>query len=160
VKNRLALTLAACAVCVGAHAQNAHSTKTALVQATVLDTCRFEQPGASLTLSLGPLDPSAGTAVTQTQSVKFSCTNGYTMSVGLAGEPTQTDYPRTLTHTVDRAQTVPYFLSLPPSGSFTGRGFGAGNELTLNLLAQVASTEYANARGGAYEDTVVIELRP
>lgn len=160
MKNRLALTLAACAVCVGAHAQTAHATKTALVQATVLDTCRFDQPGASITLGLGALDPSAGTAITQTQSVKFSCTNGYAVSVGLAGQLSQTDHQRTLTHAADRSQTVPYLLSLTAPGGFTGRGFGAGNELSLNLLAQVDGADYANARGGAYEDTVVIELRP
>ena len=160
MKNRLALVLTACTLCVGAYAQTAHSTKSALIQATVLDTCRFEQSGTAITLGLGILDPSATTSTTLSQAVKFSCTNGYVVSVGLAGEPTQTDYPRNLTHAADRTQTVPYVLSITTPGSFTGKGFGPGNELSLSLRAQVIGGDYANARGGAYEDTVVVELRP
>jgi len=160
VKNHLALALAACTLCAGVHAQTAHATKSAQIQATVLDTCRFDQPGTGITLSLGALDPAAGTAATLSQAVKFACTNGYVVSIGLAGEPTQTDYLRTLTHSADRTQTVPYTLSLDTTGGITGKGFGPGNELSLSLLARVAQGDYANARGGAYQDTVVVELRP
>ncbi len=161
MKKRLALTLAACAMCIGAQAQTAHSTKSTLVQATVLDTCKFERPGDSVTLGLGPLDPSNGAAASQSQAVKFSCTNGYTVAVGIAGQAmTQADHPRSLTHKTFAAQTIPYTLSLRTPGGTTGRGFGLGNELSLDLLAQVAAGDYANALGGAYEDAVVIELRP
>lgn len=160
MKNRFALTLAACALSAGVQAQTAHATKSAQIQATVMDTCRFDQPGTGITLSLGALDPAAGTAANLSQAMKFACTNGYVVSIGLAGEPARTDYLRTLTHTVDRTQTVPYTLSLDASGGITGKGFGPGNELSLNLVARVAQGDYANARGGAYQDTVVIELRP
>ncbi len=160
MKNHIALVVAACTLCAGAHAQTAHSTKSVMVQATVLDTCRFDQPATGITLSLGALDPSATTGANLSQAVSFSCTNGYTVSVGLAGQPSQNDYPRNLTHTTDPTQTVPYLLSLSAPGGFIGKGFGPGNELSLNLRAQVVGSAYANALGGAYEDTVVVELRP
>lgn len=153
-------------LCVSAQvqAQTAIATKSALVSAHVIDTCKFSSPTTSLALNLGALDPSLGVPKTETGSIGFSCTNGYTIQVGIAGQTAPAlpgpGVSRQLTHSADPTKTLPYTLTLAlPDGS-TGRGFGPGNQLTLNLTTEVQPEAYLDAVGGSYEETLLVELRP
>lgn len=161
MKTRLALILAACAFSLGAQAQTstALASKSVTVQATVLDTCRFGQSPASTTLHL-LLDPSIHSGLSAVQSLMFSCTNGFSMKVGIAGHPGVTDVPRSLTHTAATTPTLPYTLRVATPGGTTGKGFGSGNELSVQLTAEIPAGLYADALSGRYEDTVIIELQP
>lgn len=160
MKIRLVLTLAAAAIGLSAQAQTPLPTKTALVQATILDTCKFDRPAETITLGLGALDPSSGTTFKQSRALTFACTKGYRVNVGIAGQPVLQPAGRILTHTSDARESIPYQLLLATPDGTTGKGFGAGNELSIALDAEITAGHYANARGGVYEDTVVIELQP
>ena len=46
-----------------------------------------------------------------------------------------------------------------PNGNI-GKGFSLSNQLTLRLSADVLAASYQDLKGGSYEDTLTIELRP
>ncbi len=161
MKTRLALTLAACALGAYAQAQTspALDAKSVQVQATVLDTCKFGQSAARSTLSL-PLNPSINRSQSAAQSLSFACTRGFSMKVGIAGHPGVTEVRRDLAHKADATQTLPYLLKVSTPDGTTGKGFSAGNELSIQLTAEIAAGLYADALSGRYEDTVTLELQP
>ena len=144
-------------------AQTAFDTKTAVVTAQVQDTCKFTNP-TSLQLILGNLDPSLTVPRSVTAVSSFSCTNGFAFQIGLAGQTTAlsptSSHARQLTHKTDNTQTLAYTLSAALPNGTVGKGFSAGNELALQLTANVAPASYRDAKGGDYEDTLVVELRP
>ena len=160
---RMLPVLFAC-LCAAAQAQTALDTKTALVTAQVLDTCKFTNPTTSLQLSVGSLDPSSVVARSATVVSNLSCTNGFAFQIGVAGQtpalsPTST-LARQLTHRTDATQTLGYTLSVVLPNGTIGKGFSPGNELALHLTATVAASSYRDVKGGDYEDTLVVELRP
>ena len=160
---RMLPVLVAC-LCAAAQAQTALDTKTALVTAQVLDTCKFTNPTTSLQLSVGSLDPSSVVARSATVVSNLSCTNGFAFQIGVAGQtpalsPTST-LARQLTHRTDATQTLGYTLSVVLPNGTIGKGFSPGNELALQLTANVAASSYRDVKGGDYEDTLVVELRP
>jgi hypothetical protein len=151
-------------LCAAAQAQTALDIKTALVSAQVQDTCKFTNPTTTLQLSLGNLDPSSvGTRGTTAVS-NFSCTTGFAFQIGVAGQTTalspSSSHARQLTHRTDATQTLGYMLSVALPNGTVGRGFSPGNELVLQLTANVPASSYRDVKGGDYEDTLVVELRP
>ena len=160
---RLLPVLVAC-VCAAAQAQTALDTKTALVTAQVQDTCKFTNPTTSLLLVLGNLDPSSVVARSATAVSNFSCTTGFAFQIGVAGQTTAlsptSSHTRQLTHRTDATQTLGYTLNVTLPNGTVGKGFSPGNELALQLTANVAASSYRDVKGGDYEDTLVVELRP
>jgi hypothetical protein len=145
-------------------AQTALDIKTAIVTAQVQDTCKFTNPTTSLQLTLGNLDPSSTVARGATGVSNFSCTTGFTFQIGVAGQTTalspSSSHTRQLTHRTDATQTLAYTLSVAFPNGTVGKGFSPGNELALHLTANVAASSYRDVKGGDYEDTLVVELRP
>ncbi len=162
---RILPALVAC-LCAAAQtqAQTAFDSKTAIVTAQVQDTCKFTHPTTSLQLTLGNLDPSSTVARGATGVSNFSCTTGFNFQIGVAGQTTalspSSSHTRQLTHKTDTTQTLAYTLSVAFPNGTVGKGFSPGNELALQLTAGVAASSYRDVKGGDYEDTLVIELRP
>ncbi len=160
---RMLPALVAC-LCGVAQAQTAFDTKTALVSAQVQDTCKFTNPTTSIQLLLGNLDPSLLGARSAVGVYSFSCTQGFAFQIGVAGQITPlsatSTHSRQLTHKTDATQTLGYTLSAALPNGAIGKGFSPGNELALQLTANVAPASYRDLKGGDYEDTLVVELRP
>lgn len=160
---RLLPALVAC-LCTAVQAQTGLDTKTALVTAQVQDTCKFTNPTTSLLLVLGNLDPSSVVARSATAVSSFSCTTGFAFQIGVAGQTTAlsptSSHTRQLTHRTDATQTLGYTLNVTLPNGTVGKGFSPGNELALQLTADVAASSYRDVKGGDYEDTLVVELRP
>ncbi len=164
---RLASALALCLLAAAqAHAQasTALDTKSGLVSAQVLDTCKFTNSAPTINLVLGSLDPSSSNSKATTVVHGFSCTKDFSVQVGLQGQTVLlTSGPglaRQLTHKTDPTQFLAYTLTAALPNGNTGKGFSPGNELALHLTAGVLPADFVDARGGEYEDTLVVELRP
>ena len=151
-------------LCAAAQAQTALDTKTALVSAQVQDTCKFTNSTTTIQLMLGILDPSAVGTRSVTAVYSFSCTNGFAFQIGVAGQTTAlsptSSHTRQLTHKTDATQTLGYTLSAALPNGTLGKGFSPGNELSLQLTANVPATSYRDMKGGDYEDTLMVEFRP
>ena len=65
-----------------------------------------------------------------------------------------------MAHKTQQNETLAYTLTASLPDGNTGKGFGPGNDLALQLTATAAGADYLNAKGGEYEDTLVVELRP
>jgi hypothetical protein len=151
-------------LCAAAQAQTALDTKTAIVSAEVQDVCKFTSSPARFQLTLGTLDPSLAPARNATEAYTFNCTNGFAFQIGVAGQTAPlnatSSHARTLTHRTDPTQTVGYTLSAALPNGNIGKGFSLSNQLTLRLSADVLAASYQDLKGGSYEDTLTIELRP
>jgi hypothetical protein len=160
---RMLPALVAC-LCATAQAQTALDTKTAIVSAEVQDVCKFTSSPARFQLTLGTLDPSLAPARNATEAYTFNCTNGFAFQIGVAGQTAPlnatSSHARTLTHRTDPTQTVGYTLSAALPNGNIGKGFSPSNQLTLRLSADVLASSYQDLKGGSYEDTLTIELRP
>ncbi len=145
-----------------AHAQ-ALDIKPVTVTAEVLNTCRFNV-AASVDLMLGPLNPVSAVNTRSSRAVSLQCTNGFPIQIGIAGQAVNltpgTGLTRQLVHKVQAAHTLAYTLSASLPDGTVGKGFGPGNQLTLNLDATVLGGVLPDALGGSYEDTLIVELRP
>ncbi len=159
----LALSLLAAAQA-GAQTSAAFDTKSGVVSAQVLDTCKFKNPTSTFNLVLSNLDPSSNNGKSSTEQYNFFCTNGFSVQIGVAGQTALLNAPgghnRQLTHKTDPAQTLAYNLTSSLPDGNTGKGFGPGKDLALYLTATVEPRDYQDAKGGEYEDTVVVEPRP
>ncbi len=138
----------------------AASDHTISVTAAVTGKCVFSTPGGTTTVALGNIDPAGTGNVSNSATVGYKCTKGYTASgIQVAGVAYTAPVTRTLTHT-DTVQTMSYTFSVAGYDS-VGAGFGAGiTPSNVTVTATVADTVYQNAGAGSYSDSVLLTLDP
>lgn len=151
---RIAATVLALAFSAAAHAQSQNATSTVQVSAEVLNVCKFSTSPA---LNFGPLDPSNPTDKVAKATLKFNCSAGTAIGADIF---TSSGYLQGLTGYARMTQAggadiLIYGLTLS-SRAFTGSGFTASGDLSLELTASLAGSAYSNAMAGTYRDTVTI----
>jgi spore coat protein U-like protein len=135
-------------------------THAAAVSATILSksNCAFDTAGPS-NLAFGTIDPSSAAAVTASVGIVFRCggsaanaTYVITSDDGLheAGPSS----PR-LRHATLATEYLPYTLNLPASATVP-----KNVDTTFTLVGTIQPSAFANARAGAYADTVILTIAP
>jgi spore coat protein U-like protein len=152
---RIAAAVLALAFSAAAHAQSRTETSTVEVSAEILSVCKFSTSSA---LNFGPLDPSNPKDEVATATLKFNCSAGTAIRAdistnsgdfqGLTGNARMTR--------AGGADTLGYTLSLS-SRTFTGAGFTASKDLSLELTASLPGSAYSITPAGTYRDTVTVK---
>lgn len=153
--NKLGLIGAACALTLlgNMSALAAPDTAIVTVSATVVGTCKFTSAG-SVAFTL---DPSVGGAVTGTiAQPKFWCTKGTSYTLTDDNGLYESGTIHRMTDDATGTEFIPYTFTYTASGN----GSGPALPLTLNIVSQVAATDYLNASAGTYADTVTLTITP
>lgn len=142
------------------HEADAAGAHVLSVSATVLskNTCRFQTTGPTA-LPFGTINPGGTSAVTVNLTLQYRCNGSeavaswsVTSDDGL--NETGAGQPRMRHGTVPTA-FLPYTLTFPVAGTVPR------NTVTnMSISATIAPADYANARAGAYADTVVLTIQP
>ena len=125
------------------------ATHTLSVSATVTGNCKFNTAGpTALTIATGAgvIDPSAAGPATGTSSA-ITADDGLNAS-GPGARRVKSG-----------AVFMPYSLTLTNAVQ-VGSGFGAGQDKTLTVDAQITAANYQNATAGVYTDTVTLTITP
>jgi spore coat protein U-like protein len=123
------------------------------VSATVTGTCQFDSGGSvsfALDQSVGGL--ATGT-VTQPQ---FWCTRNtlYTITDDDGAHESGTTHQ--MLHTTIAGEYIPYTFTY----TATGTGNGPTNPITMDILSEIAETDYISVASGSYTDTVTLTINP
>jgi spore coat protein U-like protein len=116
------------------------------------NNCSFST--AASTLSFGDLNPAAPNDVTATATIDFTC-RGKDKDVAYIIKSNDGLYGSRLRHTTLDAY-LPYTLSLSPTSGTTKKN----TTLTLTITGDILGTDFINAFGGSYSDTVVLTVEP
>lgn len=136
------------------------STHTLSVGATVLskNKCLFTNNGPTA-LAFGAIDPSVAVNNTATATTTFACrgsdpmaTYNITSNDGLY--KTGAGAPR-MRHATDHTKFLPYSLNLPQSATVP-----KNTTQTLTVTGTIVPSDFQNALGGAYSDTVILTIDP
>lgn len=147
-RDTLKALAAAALLCAAGFAQAAGSA-TVTVSATVNTVCKFTV--AAVTIPFGALDPDAG-AQSLSGNLEYKCTNG-------AAAPAVTFAAGTGSREMaDGAKKLPYTMTIGATAA--GTGFGAGQQKTLTVTADIAATDLANAQAGSYSEAVTLNIAP
>lgn len=146
-------------------AYSASATHNLNVQATINGNCRFNTAGPT-DLMIGTPVAGAGiidqseqpAAATGTANVLYRCTTG-TIASTTADTGLHNSGGTRRVCIGASTDCMPYSLGLT-GGTQTGIGHGAGGDLTLQVSANIAATDYVNAPAGVYNDTVVLTITP
>lgn len=148
----LAAALPEASVAAGGHAL--------LVSATVLskNTCRFQTTGPTA-LPFGTINPGATAPITVGLTLQYRCNGSDPVAAwSLASDDglyeTGAGQPR-MRHTTVLTSFLPYTLTFPAAGTVPR------NTVTnMSISATLTPADFANARVGAYADTLVLSITP
>jgi Spore Coat Protein U domain len=155
-----ALACAGLLVGAGLHEAGAAGGHVLAVSATVpsKNVCRFQTTGPTA-LPFGAINPGGTSPVTVNLTLQYRCNGSdavaawaVTSDDGLyesgAGQPR-------MRHGTVLTAFLPYTLTFPAAGTVPR------NTITnMAISATIAPADYANARAGAYADTVILSIQP
>jgi len=159
---RLARAVAWAALLAGAglHEAGAAGSHVLSVSASVLskNTCRFQTTGPTA-LPFGGIDPGGSSPVTVNLTLQYRCNGSdaiaaWTVSSDDGLYESGAGQPR-MRHASVLTAFLPYTLTFPAAGTVPR------NTITnMSISATLTPADYANARVGAYADTIVLSIQP
>lgn len=130
----------------------ASGSQTLAVTATVDAICKFS--AASTPLAFGTIDPSLSADKVVTANVLYKCSKG----TAAAGVTATGGLTRSMTDS--GGKTLAYTLSFT-GDTQTGKGFGAGNDLTLVVTGTITAAQYQDATASTtYAENVTLNITP
>jgi spore coat protein U-like protein len=149
--SRMAVTLLSGLIAVNTYAADETEVK---VTAAVAENCKIT---SAEDINFGLLDPAQATDVKADGSVEFACTMGVDYSVS-TNEGANFD-ASTKSRQMKGADSnfLPYALE---QDSFTGKGKGFSNPISVSLAASLAGADYKDLPADDYRDTLVVSINP
>jgi hypothetical protein len=144
----------------GLHEAGAAGSHALSVSASVLskNTCRFQTTGPTA-LPFGGINPGGSSPVTVNLTLQYRCNGSdavaaWTVSSDDGLYESGAGQPR-MRHASVPTAFLPYTLTFPAAGTVPR------NTITnMSISATLTPADYANARVGAYADTIVLSIQP